>query len=171
MPVTFAIDHERRFVHARAEGVVEVKDVAAFLDAVIVENALPYRKLFDGRGSIGRYDATDVALLAARVNTYRHIDRRGALALLISRGLLHGNEWATLGVFALGQTVFVAALNGGLGHLALGMRVTRLDGTAAGPARALGRAVLLSLAVPALIWDRDQRGLHDRFMDTVLRRV
>jgi hypothetical protein len=84
MPVTFAIDHERRFVHARAEGVVEVKDVAAFLDAVIVENALPYRKLFDGRGSIGRYDATDVALLAARVNTYRHIDRRGALALLIS---------------------------------------------------------------------------------------
>jgi hypothetical protein len=33
------------------------------------------------------------------------------------------------------------------------------------------RAVLLSLAVPALIWDRDQRGMHDRFTGLVLRRV
>ena len=82
MPVTFAIDHERRFVHARAEGVVGVKDIEAFLDAVVVENALPYRKLFDGRRAIGRYDATDIAVLAARVNTYSHIDRRGALALV-----------------------------------------------------------------------------------------
>jgi hypothetical protein len=82
MPVTFAIDHARRFVHARAEGLVGIKDVEAFLDAVVVENALPYRKLFDGRRAIGRYDATDIAVLAARVNTYSHIDRRGALALV-----------------------------------------------------------------------------------------
>jgi hypothetical protein len=37
--------------------------------------------------------------------------------------------------------------------------------------RSAARAVLLSLAVPALIWDRDQRGLHDRFLGTVLLRV
>ena len=84
MPVTFAIDHERRLVHARAEGVVRVKDIEAFLDAVAVENALPYRKLFDGRGAIGRYDAADIAVLSARVNTLSHIDRRGALALVTS---------------------------------------------------------------------------------------
>ena len=84
MPVTFAIDHERRFVHARGEGVVKAKDIDAFLDAVVVENALPYRKLVDTRNAIGRYDAADMAVLAARVNTLRHIDRRGALALLIS---------------------------------------------------------------------------------------
>jgi hypothetical protein len=82
MPVTFAIDHERRFVHARAAGDVGVKDIEAFLDAVVVENALPYRKLFDGRQAVGRYSATDIAVLAARVNTYSHIDRRGALALV-----------------------------------------------------------------------------------------
>jgi hypothetical protein len=32
------------------------------------------------------------------------------------------------------------------------------------------RTVLLCLAVPALIWDRDQRGLHDKAAQTVLVR-
>ena len=82
MPVTFTIDHDRRFVHARAEGEVGLKDIEAFLDAVVIENALPYRKLFDGRRSIGRYNDNDVMLLAARVSVYAHIDRRGALAIL-----------------------------------------------------------------------------------------
>jgi uncharacterized RDD family membrane protein YckC len=93
------------------------------------------------------------------------------LSLVLSRLVLHGNEWTTLGIFALLQALGVTAFNGSPGHLALGMRVTTLDGASAGPLRALGRAVLLSLAVPALIWDRDQRGLHDRFVGTVLRRV
>jgi len=32
------------------------------------------------------------------------------------------------------------------------------------------RTVLLCLAVPAVIWDTDQRGLHDRLSGTVLVR-
>ena len=32
-------------------------------------------------------------------------------------------------------------------------------------------AVLLCLAIPALIWDRDQRGLHDKAAQTVLVRL
>ncbi len=82
MPVTFTIDHAKRFVHARAEGEVRLKDIEGFLDAVVVENALPYRKLFDGRRAIGKYIDNDVMLLAARVSVYAHIDRRGALAIL-----------------------------------------------------------------------------------------
>ncbi|GAB3591669.1 RDD family protein [Angustibacter peucedani] len=94
-----------------------------------------------------------------------------ALALLVSRGLLHGEEWSTLLVFAVVQLAFVGTLGGSPGHLALRLRVVRVeDGAAAGPLRALGRAVLLSLAVPPLVWDRDQRGLHDRLVGTVLRR-
>ena len=114
----------------------------------------------EGRGSIAGFGRRMAALV---------LD--WAIALLLSRVVLHGNEWSTLGIFALLQAVAVTAFNAGLGHLALGMRVTRVDGSSAGPLRAVGRAVLLSLAVPALIWDRDQRGLHDRFMGTVLRRV
>jgi uncharacterized RDD family membrane protein YckC len=95
-----------------------------------------------------------------------------AIALLISRGLLGGDEWSTLAVFALVQLAFVGTVGGSPGHLALRLRVVRVDdGSPAGPVRALARAVLLSLAVPALVWDRDQRGLHDRFVGTVLVRV
>jgi len=94
-----------------------------------------------------------------------------ALCLLIARGLADGNEWATLGVFAVENTILVAVAGQSAGHRLLGIRVTRLGGEAPGVGRSLGRALLLSLAVPALIWDRDQRGLHDRFIGTVMRRT
>ena len=58
-----------------------------------------------------------------------------------------------------------------LGHRLLGMRVETLDGTAPGFARALIRSVLLCLAIPPLVWDADQRGLHDRWAATLVART
>lgn len=55
-----------------------------------------------------------------------------------------------------------------------GMAVTRLrcvsmaDGGAIGLARALLRAVLLALLLPAVIMDADRRGLHDRAANSVV---
>jgi uncharacterized RDD family membrane protein YckC len=98
-----------------------------------------------------------------------------AVALLTVRSLLGNSDavlqWATLGLFAVAQAALVGTLGGSLGHLLLRMRVVRLDGGPAGPARALARSALLVLAVPPMVWDRDQRGLHDRFAGTVLRRI
>jgi uncharacterized RDD family membrane protein YckC len=37
-----------------------------------------------------------------------------------------------------------------------------------GFARALARTVLICLAIPPLIWDRDARGLHDRAVLTAV---
>lgn len=42
-----------------------------------------------------------------------------------------------------------------------------LDTGRVNPLRTLLRTVLLFLALPALIWDRDGRGLHDRVAGTV----
>ncbi len=112
-----------------------------------------------GAGSVARFGRRFVALC---------ID--WALSLLIAGGLLGGNEWGTLAVFAVANVLLVATAGQSVGQRLLGIRVSRLDGGAPGAARALGRGVLLALAVPALVWDRDQRGLHDRFMGTVLRR-
>ena len=80
--MTYTIDHATRFVHARAEGEVGLKDIEGLLDAIVVENALPYRKLFDGRKGVGRIRDSDVMLLASRLGVLAHIDRRGALALV-----------------------------------------------------------------------------------------
>lgn len=92
------------------------------------------------------------------------------LAMLVSHAFFAGDAWATLLVFGVVQTVLVGTAGFAVGHALLGMRVERVDGGWPGPGRALVRALLLCLAVPALVWDHDQRGLHDRAAGTVLAR-
>jgi len=93
------------------------------------------------------------------------------LSLLVAHGLLDGGEWTTLAVFTISTGLLLAASGQTIGYRLLGIRLARLDGAPAGALRAVGRSLLLALAVPALIWDRDQRGLHDRFLGTVLHRT
>ena len=81
------------------------------------------------------------------------------------------NPWINLGIFALLQVIFLLFFNGSIGHLMLRLRLVPVSGGALAPWRPLLRTLLLCLAVPALIWDRDQRGLHDRAGGTVLVRV
>jgi uncharacterized RDD family membrane protein YckC len=81
-------------------------------------------------------------------------------------------DFIPLMVFAVENLLLVGTLGSTVGHRLLGLRVVRVgSGRLPGPVRALVRSVLLCLVVPALIWDRDQRGLHDRFAGTVLVRI
>jgi len=65
-----------------------------------------------------------------------------------------------LGMLFVGRTI---------GQRLLGLRIIRVDRHAAvNPWRAIVRTALLILLIPALIVDRDGRGLHDRFTDTVV---
>ena len=57
------------------------------------------------------------------------------------------------------------------GRYRLGIHVVRLGGTPAGPLAALVRTLLLCLVIPAVIFDPDQRGLHDKAAKTVLVRM
>jgi hypothetical protein len=81
------------------------------------------------------------------------------------------DPWLTLGIFALEQLIFLWTINGSIGHLILRMRVVPVVPAKLGWWRPVVRTLLLCLAVPALIWDRDQRGLHDRAAGTMLVRV
>lgn len=82
MPIHFTIDHKARFVDAKFDGVLVLKDVEEFCDAVVGQNALPYRKLIDGRTAIGKYDDNDVMALGARLSAYATMGPRGALAMV-----------------------------------------------------------------------------------------
>lgn len=95
-----------------------------------------------------------------------------ALSLaLFSTGPWQTNGFVTLALFAGIQLVFLLLANGGVGHLIFGMRVVPLTPGRLAPWRALVRTVLVCLFVPAVIWDADQRGLHDRLAGTLLVRV
>ncbi len=90
--------------------------------------------------------------------------------LLVSNAFFDGDPWATLGVFAAVQVLTVGTVGASPGHALLGLRLRRLDGGWAGPLPALARTLLLCVVVPAVVYDRDQRGLHDRVARTILVR-
>lgn len=98
------------------------------------------------------------------------------IALLISLAFFRDgpwqpNSWATLGIFALGQLVFLWTVNGSIGHLLMGMRLVPVVPGRLGLWRPVVRTLLLCLLIPAFIWNRDQRGLHDQASGTLLVRV
>lgn len=76
------------------------------------------------------------------------------------------SNWALL-VFFLMSALTVGTIGFTPGKRLFGLRVVALETGRVSPLRALLRTVLLCLAVPALIWDRDGRGLHDRLAKTV----
>lgn len=65
----------------------------------------------------------------------------------------------------------VPILGGTIGHRLFGMAVMPLRGGWPGLWRPLVRAILLALVVPALVWDSDSRGFHDKIAGTVLVRT
>jgi uncharacterized RDD family membrane protein YckC len=78
--------------------------------------------------------------------------------------------FAPLVYFAVVQVLFLMTLGGSPGHVLLGMRVVPVAGGWIGAWRPIVRTLLLCVVIPAAIWDRDQRGLHDRAAGTVLVR-
>lgn len=102
--------------------------------------------------------------------------RLGALAIdwacatIISIAFFSYDSWATMAIFAIVQVVFLPLLGGSPGHRILGLRLVRVDGSWVGLWRPIVRTVLLVLVIPAVIWDADQRGLHDKAAGTVLVR-
>lgn len=81
------------------------------------------------------------------------------------------NGFVTLGLFAGIQLLFLWVVNGGIGHLVLGLRVVPLNPGRLAWWQPVVRTALVALFVPAVIMDADQRGLHDRVAGTLLVRV
>lgn len=93
-----------------------------------------------------------------------------ACAVIVSIAVFQYDPLATLAVFAAVQVVFLLFLNASPGHLIMGMRVVPERPAPLGLWRPFVRTLLLCLVIPAVIWDRDQRGLHDRLIGTLLVR-
>ena len=95
-----------------------------------------------------------------------------ALSLLIAYGFFHRDPdgFIALGIFVVTQIVFLWVANGSVGHLIVGLRVVPLDPGYLGLWRPVVRTLLLAVVIPAVIYDRDQRGIHDRWAGTILVR-
>lgn len=93
------------------------------------------------------------------------------IALLFApySSLLH--SWLTLGIFVIMQVLFIPTIGGSVGHRLMGLRIIPIAGGWVGLWRPVVRTLLLAIVVPALVWDSDQRGFHDKVAGTVLVRA
>ncbi|MFE7545604.1 MULTISPECIES: RDD family protein [Streptomyces] len=99
-----------------------------------------------------------------------------ALCLLIAYGLLSGGKaqaasnWALV-VFAVLSVLTVGTVGFTPGKRLLGLRVISEDGGRISLPRVVVRTVLLVVVIPAVVWDQDGRGLHDRVTRAVQVRL
>ncbi len=144
------------------------------LDAVSVpaENEYPGQRLGlprEGRGSIARPGRRIAALLidvaSAGLIGYAFFSAPDPVT-----GVPFANPIATNLIFFAVQILFIPLLGGSPGHRILGMRLELVSGGWVGLWRPIVRTVLLALIIPAVVWDADQRGLHDKVVGTVLVR-
>jgi uncharacterized RDD family membrane protein YckC len=103
---------------------------------------------------------------------------RRMLALLIDWLLcmliaywLTGSQFWTIAVFAVEAYLLTAVAGFTVGKRLLGIRVMRTGGGPVGFRWALVRTAILLTVIPALLTDRDLRGLHDRASDTIVIRI
>jgi uncharacterized RDD family membrane protein YckC len=98
------------------------------------------------------------------------------LCLLIAYGLLsHGrattaNNW-TFVLFGMLSLLTLPTVGSTPGKRLLRLRVVRVDGGRLGVGAVALRTALLLLVIPAAIWDRDTRGMHDKAVGAVQIRI
>jgi uncharacterized RDD family membrane protein YckC len=77
-----------------------------------------------------------------------------------------------LAVFGVMHLLLVGTVGLTIGHRVVGLQVRSLGGTGRVlPLQALARTLLLCMFIPAVVWDRDGRGLHDKVPGTVIVRT
>ena len=120
-----------------------------------------------GKGSVARMGRRIVALT---------LDWTAAILVshLAFPDLVYGSEGfaaATLGVFAVEVTLLTTATGSSFGYKISGIRLISISPARISFIKVLVRTALLCLVVPALIWDRDGRGLHDKAVGTITMRA
>jgi uncharacterized RDD family membrane protein YckC len=119
----------------------------------------------DGRGSLASWRARVAALF---------LDWAACMAVAVS---LFGTEvltgsgwrsWMILATFGVESALLGWFAGGSLGQLVCRIGLLRLDRAPLGLPRAVARAVLVSLVLPALVVGADRRGLHDLAVGTAV---
>lgn len=78
---------------------------------------------------------------------------------------------ATIAVFAVHVFLLTATTGASFGYKIAGIRLISVSPARVTLIKVLARTALLCLVIPALIWDRDGRGLHDKAVGTLTMRT
>ncbi|MFL6133067.1 MAG: RDD family protein [Nocardioidaceae bacterium] len=117
-----------------------------------------------GRGSVAGWGRRALALLLDWFASMLVAATFAGPGVFSSRGL---EAWAPMAVFLVEASVLTPLLGGSFGQLLTRVAVVRVDGKPLNLLLAVARTFLICLVIPPLIFNRDQRGLHDLVAGTV----
>ena len=80
-------------------------------------------------------------------------------------------QFGILGAFVILQLIAIPTIGGSIGHRLCGLHIVTILGVHPGLWRPIVRTLLLALVIPAIVWDSDQRGFHDKIAGTMLLRA
>ena len=118
-----------------------------------------------GRGSLATWMSRITALV---------LDWAASMAVAVGAfgtGVLTEQSWRAwmiMAVFFVESAVLSAVAGGSFGQLICRIGIIRLDGKPLGFLRAIPRAAMICLVIPALVVDGNRRGLHDLTLGTVV---
>lgn len=93
------------------------------------------------------------------------------LCMLVSALVFSGDALANLVLFVVVNLLFLSLFGATPGQYVLKLRVMPVSGRSPMILRALVRAVLMLLLLPAVVWNRDSQPLHDVVAGTAVVRV
>jgi uncharacterized RDD family membrane protein YckC len=142
---------------------------------------LPGSQTTDTEGSAQQWQGERLGLPENGAGSVASVGRRVA-AFLVDAVIAAGvasvftfpefpKNWSLLSLFVI-YVIAVSFFGFTPGMAVLGVRVVRLDGARmVGPLRAMLRTALIYPLIPAVVWDADGRGLHDKAVGTVVVRM
>jgi hypothetical protein len=89
MPIQWTISHPDRLVTVRAEGEITLAEGEAYLDALVVADAMPYAKLLDCTTMVTHATDDEMMRLGARMRAYASILKGGPLVFVVTTPELH----------------------------------------------------------------------------------
>ena len=119
-----------------------------------------------GPGSIARFGRRLVAIFI----DWTMCQLIAYLLFKVELGLGGPGSFVPLAIFAVENILLLPTVGSTVGQRILGVGLMSVNGRPASFVQVLLRTMLLCLAIPALIWDRNSRGLHDKAAATVLVR-
>lgn len=85
MPLTWTISHADRLVTMKAEEPVTLKEAEEYLDDIVVNDAMPYRKLVDCTTMHTDISDDEMMQLGARMRAYVATQQGGPLAFVVTK--------------------------------------------------------------------------------------
>lgn len=152
------------------------RDLGSWLDGPHFGGGEPGERLglpLNGPGSVARIGPRALALLVDWLLsvTVVTVVSFGTLGFAADQAVASRSAWTCLLVFFVAVTSFTWLTGASLGQRVMRVRVVLLSGRPLGLLRTALRTGLLCLVIPAVIYDRDGRGLHDKVAGTVVVRT